>query len=208
MRKIGVFVGANCGLRPQYIDSTIVLAKQIAKRKLELVYGGADVGLMGKLANTVLASGGKVTGVIPKSLMSQEIAHQGLSKLHIVNSMQERKAMICDLSDTFIALPGGLGTFEEIFEVWNAIKIGLYKKPLGLLNVNGFFDSLLHFLNHSSMEGFTKQEQLDLATVSESPTLLLNKIITAFDSSLSCRKEEARNSDAWQAGDAGMKFQV
>ncbi len=184
MRKICVFVGANFGLGAKYSDSTIMLAKQLAQRRIGLVYGGGNTGLMGALANTTLSSGGEVTGVITEFLLTQEIAHKGLNKLHVVKSMQARKAMMTNLADAFIALPGGLGTIEEMFEIWNAIKIGLYKKPLGLLNIDGYFDPLLGFLKHSLEEQFVQQSQLDLVTVSDSPASLLDEISLLFDNSL------------------------
>lgn len=175
-----VFVGANSGLRSIYTNSTITLAKEIAKRKLTLVYGGASIGLMGQLADTALHYGAEVIGIIPKSLTEKEIVHKNLTKLHVVQSMQERKSIMSNLSDAFIALPGGIGTLEEIFEIWNAIKIGLYKKPFGLLNVDGYFDPLLHFLKHASTEGFINKRQLDLVVVSDCPITILNKMDSIF----------------------------
>ena len=176
MKSVCVFVGANRGLRPIYENSAIALAKEIAKRKLKLIYGGANVGLMGRLANTALECGADVIGVIPQSLVDKEIAHRNLTTLHIVKSMQDRKSMMTALSNSFIALPGGLGTLEEVFEIWNGIKMGLHKKPLGLLNVDGYFDPLLNFLKYVATEGFVKKEQLDLVIISDCPGTLLNKI--------------------------------
>lgn len=176
MQKIGIFVGASYTDKLKYIDSITQLAKQLVKRKFGLVYGGASVGLMGYLANTVLALGGEVIGVIPKSLMVKEIAHQKLTKLHIVESMQARKTMMSNLSDAFITLPGGLGTLEETFEIWNSIKIGLHKKPFGFLNIDGYFDSLFQFLKHASKEGFIEEDQLNLIIKTSSANELLDSI--------------------------------
>lgn len=176
MRSICVFIGSSQGSSPLYRESTIMLAKQIAQRNVRLVYGGARVGLMGVLADTVLKLGGEVVGIIPKRLMEKEMAHQGLTKLQVVDSIQERKLVMAHLSDGFIALPGGLGTLEEIFEVWNAIKMGLYQKPFGVLNVNKYFDPLLSFLKSLIKEGFIKQKHIDLLMCSNDPNALLDKM--------------------------------
>ncbi len=181
MQNICVFLGANSGSKITYDDSTIFLAKEIARRKLKLIYGGASIGLMGRLADTALDFGAVVIGVITESLANKEIAHRNLTELHIVESMQERKSMMSSMSDAFIALPGGVGTLEEVFEIWNAIKIGIYKKPLGLLNIDGYFDLLINFLKHASAEGFIKREQLDLIVISDCPAALLNMMTSILD---------------------------
>jgi uncharacterized protein (TIGR00730 family) len=166
MRSICVFLGANGGNHDKYLKSAIELGKQIASQNITLVYGGANIGLMGALADAALHGGGEVIGVMPKPLLHQEIAHQNLTKLHIVDTVQQRKDMMFELADGFIALPGGLGTLEEVFEVWNAAKIGLHAKPIGFLNVDGYYDELFKFLNKASESGFFNNEHLEL-TVQE-----------------------------------------
>ena len=190
MKKVCVFVGANLGNTKAYLDNTIALAKLLARNDIAVVYGGASVGLMGKLADAALLEGGKVIGVMPKSLMNQEITHDNLSELHVVGSMQERKQMMASVSDGFIVLPGGLGTFEELFEVWNAIKIGLYSKPLGLLNVAGYFNPIIDFLNNSVNQGFIKKNHLDLMTLSEEPPELLDKLNSQYKEIINSRAEK------------------
>ncbi len=150
------------------------LGQALIDCNLELVYGGADVGLMGKIADTVLKAGGSVIGIIPESF-AHKVSHQGLTELHIVESMHQRKAMMCDLSDGFIALPGGFGTIEELTEVLTWSQLGLNKKPCGLINVNGYFDTLLSFFDGAVAEGFMKQEHRDMLLVEESPKILLEK---------------------------------
>lgn len=174
MQSICAFIGASLGNNPRYAEYTIALGKEIAKRGFSLVYGGANVGLMGLLADTVIDSGGKVIGVIPQStVLPGEIAHRKLTELHIVESMQARKLMMAKSADAFIALPGGLGTLEEMFEVWNAIKLGLYQKPFGLLNIDGYFDHLIEFMNVSVNRGFMQSDHLKLISVSNNPSDLL-----------------------------------
>jgi len=151
------------------------LGSTLAQRQIGLVYGGARVGLMGALADAALASGGHVTGVIPESLVAKEIAHEGLSDLRIVASMHQRKALMNDLADGFIALPGGLGTLEEFFEVLTWAQLGLHKKPCGLLNVDGFFDRLLSFLDYSVDEQFVRRENRAMVLVSNTPDALLQQ---------------------------------
>ncbi len=174
MKRICVFLGSSEGLRPEYADVARQLGRELVRRNLGLVYGGADVGLMKILADTVLAEGGDVIGVIPKMLLEKEIAHQGLTELRIVDSMHERKAMMADLADGFIALPGGLGTFEEFFEVWTWSQLGLHAKPCGLLDVCGYFSHLMQFLDHAVGERFLRQENRDLLLWATAPTKLLD----------------------------------
>jgi len=147
----------------------------LVRRQIGLVYGGARIGLMGALADAVLAARGHVTGVIPKALVAREVAHAGLTDLRIVASMHERKALMADLADGFIALPGGWGTMEEFFEVLTWGQLGLHRKPCGLLNVGGFFDGLLSFIDHSIDEGFVRREHRPMVLVSESPDALLDR---------------------------------
>src|SRR5258708_23796147 len=154
MHPICVFSCSNLGVRPEYQQAARALAEEMVARGLGLVYGGASVGLMGVLANTVLAEGGEVIGVIPRGLFRREVPHMGLTEMHEVNSMHERKALMADLADGFIALPGGFGTFDELFEITTWAQIGLHNKPIGLLNVAHYFDPLLDLVEHAANEGF------------------------------------------------------
>jgi len=158
VRRICVYCGSNSGIRPDYADTARDLADALIRHDLELVYGGADKGVMGVLANAVLERGGKVHGVIPQMLCDKEIAHQGLTELHVVSSMHARKSMMAALSDGFIAMPGGFGTLEEIIEIITWGQLRFHDKPCGLLNVGGFFDHLLSYLDHASAEGFLRPE--------------------------------------------------
>ncbi len=174
MKSICVFAGSSAGSRPGYRVAAEVLGRDLAARDLGLIYGGARVGLMGALADTVLASGGRVTGVIPDALVAKEVAHTGLTDLRVVASMHERKATMADLADGFVALPGGWGTLEEFFEVLTWAQLGLHRKPCGLLNVDGYFDRLLSFVEHSMTEGFVRRENGSMIVVSDSPGALLD----------------------------------
>lgn len=173
---VSVFLGANFGDNPAYLQKTKQLAMEIAKRQLTLVYGGGRLGLMGVLADAVLEQGGKVIGVMAAPLYEKE-AHLGLPVLHVANSMQERKAMMAELSDGCIALPGGIGTFEEVFEYWSAIKIGIYNKTCGLFNINHYYDKMIDFLRHVVDEGFLSEEHLELIKVSDNPSDLLDLML-------------------------------
>jgi uncharacterized protein (TIGR00730 family) len=166
MKRICVFAGSSSGVQPQYLEAADALGRALAGRQIGIVYGGARVGLMGTLADAALAAGGEVIGVIPSMLVDREIAHGELTDLRIVASMHERKAMMNDLSDAFIALPGGLGTLEEMFEVLTWAQLGLHRKPTGILNVEGYFDRLLEFLEHSVREGFLRQQYRETLAVS------------------------------------------
>ena len=152
----------------------------MAERELSLVYGGGHVGLMGIIADAVLDAGGKVTGVIPSALMDAEVGHNKLTKLHVVDNMHQRKAMMAELADGFIALPGGIGTLEELFEVMTWLQLGYHAKPVGVLNVNGFYDELLAFLDKQRDAGFLRAEHSDLLITHTEPSALLNRIL-AFD---------------------------
>jgi uncharacterized protein (TIGR00730 family) len=154
MRHICVFAGSNLGTQPAYAQAAVELGQELISHNIGLVYGGASVGLMGIVADTVLQAGGEVIGVIPQGLFTREVAHTGLTKLYSVKSMHERKALMADLSDGFVALPGGFGTFDELFEIatWN--QIGIHAKPIGLLNVADYFTPLLQLVSHASQEGF------------------------------------------------------
>jgi uncharacterized protein (TIGR00730 family) len=170
-----VFAGSNSGSRIEYLAAARELGHALVRRELGLVYGGARVGLMGAVANAVLAAGGHVTGVIPEALVAREVAHDGLSDLRVVASMHERKAMMADLATGFVALPGGWGTLEEFFEVLTWAQLGLHQKPCGLLNVLGFFDGLLSFIDHSIDERFVRRESRSMVLVSSSPDALLER---------------------------------
>jgi uncharacterized protein (TIGR00730 family) len=178
VRTICVFAGSSAGVRDEYRDAAADLGRALASRGLALVYGGAHVGLMGALADAVLESGGRVVGVIPESLVAKEVAHHGLTDLRVVASMHERKALMSDLADAFIALPGGWGTWEEFFEMLTWAQLGLHRKPCGLLNVLGYFDPLLAFVDHSIVEGFVRREYRSMICVDTSPTGLLDQLAT------------------------------
>jgi uncharacterized protein (TIGR00730 family) len=175
MKRICVFAGSNDGVRPEYRSSAEDLGRMLVERGIGLVYGGARVGLMGVLADTVLAGGGDVIGVMPEALVAKEVAHMGLPDLRVVSSMHERKAMMADLADGFIALPGGLGTWEEFFEVLTWAQLGLHQKPCGLLNVQGYFNPLLASVGHSVAEGFVRPEYRSMIAVASSARVLLDE---------------------------------
>lgn len=176
MKRICVFAGSSSGRLASYRTVAEELGRTLAARELDLVYGGARVGLMGALANAALAAGGHVTGVIPAALVAKEVAHDGLTDLRVVGSMHERKALMAELADGFIALPGGWGTFEEFFEVLTWGQLGLHQKPCGLLNVQGYFDGLLSVVAHSVEEGFVRREYSPMISVSSSPGTLLDML--------------------------------
>ena len=154
MKRLCVFCGANAGTRAEYGASARALAAVLARRGLGLVYGGGNVGLMGTLADAMLHAGGEVIGVIPQHLVAREVAHRGVTRLHVVDDMHQRKAMMNELSDAFVALPGGFGTLEEFFEILTWSQLGIHRKPSGLLNVSGYYDDLLAMLDHAVTEGF------------------------------------------------------
>jgi hypothetical protein len=178
IKRICVFAGSNAGVRTEYRAAARELGRVLAERGIEVVYGGARVGLMGVLADAALAAGGSVTGVMPSVLVAKEVAHNGLTDLRVVSSMHERKALMSDLSDGFIALPGGWGTWEEFFEVLTWSQLGLHQKPCGLLNVDGYFDRLLSFIEHSMDEGFVKREYRRMISVAASPVALLDAFVS------------------------------
>ena len=176
MKYVCVFCGSKLGNRPEYQLAAQAMGESLARRGLGLVYGGGSVGLMGTVADTVLAGGGEVIGVIPDFLATKEVTHAGLTKLHIVSSMHERKAMMESLSDAFIALPGGYGTLEEFCEIVTWAQLGLHQKPLGLLNVAGYYDGLLKFLDHVLTEEFINSQLRALILEAAEPAHLLEKI--------------------------------
>ncbi len=176
MHSICVFCGSNTGRSEVYADAASALARAIAGRGMKLVYGGGNIGLMGVLAEAGLAAGGQVIGVTPRRLLEKEVVHQELSELRVVESMHERKALMAELSDAFIALPGGLGTFEEMFEVLTWTQLGFHRKPCGLLNVAGFYDRLTAFLDHAVAERFLKAEHRAMVLVEREPETLIDRL--------------------------------
>jgi len=175
MKRICVYCGSSPGGHAAYRDAARTLGSTLVRANLQLVYGGGDVGLMGEVANAVLDAGGAAIGVIPEFLVPQ-VSHRRLTALHVVPSMHERKQMMADLSDGFIALPGGFGTLEEVVEVLTWAQLGLHVKPCGLLNVAGYFDHLLAFLDHAVQEGFIRQAYRDMLRVSADPEQLLEQL--------------------------------
>lgn len=175
-QRICVFCGSNPGARPSYCQAARELGRELVARGIDLVYGGAGIGCMGALADSVLAAGGQVLGVMPRALIEKEIAHQGLSELHVVESMHERKATMAELSDGFIALPGGMGTFEEFFEVLTWGQLGMHSKPCGLLDVEGYYRLLAAFLDHARQELFFKREHRDMVLRAGNPAELLDSM--------------------------------
>ena len=176
MKRICVFSGSSAGRLEQYRVAATRLGTLLAERGIGLVYGGAAVGLMGAVADATIAAGGTVTGVIPQALVDREVAHTGLPDLRVVGSMHERKALMAELSDAFIALPGGIGTFEEIFEVWTWTQLGSHAKPCAVLNIEGFYDKLLGFLDHVVDEAFLKPVHRGMLLASSDPATLLDLI--------------------------------
>jgi uncharacterized protein (TIGR00730 family) len=174
MRHICVFAGSSPGIRPEYQEAARALGRELVKRGLGLVYGGASVGLMGIIANTVLEEGGEAIGVLPRGLFRREVPHRHLTTLHEVGSMHERKALMADLADGFIALPGGFGTFDELFEITTWAQIGLHTKPIGLLNVAAYFDPLLALVDHAINEGFIQPFHSRLLLCKDTPAELLD----------------------------------
>jgi hypothetical protein len=173
MKSICVLCGSSLGAKPAYVTAAKRTGQALLERGLSLIYGGGKVGLMGALADVVLELGGEVIGVMPKALADKEIAHQGLTQLHVVGSMHERKALMADLADGFIALPGGFGTFEEFCEILTWAQLGYHRKPCGLLNVENFYDPLLNLFNHSAAEGFIRAEHRSMVLVERNPARLL-----------------------------------
>lgn len=175
MDRIGVFCGSSQGQKPVFAETARELGRVLARRGLGLVYGGSSIGLMGALADAALEAGGEVTGVIPRALQEREIGHTGLSALHVVGSMHERKAKMAELSDAFIALPGGMGTLEELAEILTWAQLGLHAKPCGLLDVRGFFGPLVAFFDHAVEEGFIRREHRRLLLVEPDAGALLDR---------------------------------
>jgi uncharacterized protein (TIGR00730 family) len=177
VKRVCVFSGSSPGADVAYRAAAVDLGHRLAKRGIDVVYGGASVGLMGAVADAAMEGGGHVIGVIPQSLVDREVAHPGLGDLRVVESMHERKALMADLSDAFVALPGGVGTLEELFEVYTWNQLGLHAKPLGLFNVRGYFDGLVRFLDHAVEERFITRENRAMLLVSEQ----LDELIDGLD---------------------------
>ena len=177
MKRICVFCGSSPGARPEYVQAARRLGQTLAHRGLTLVYGGARVGTMGQIAQAALAAGGEVIGVIPRALVDMEVAYTGLSDLRIVGSMHERKALMADLADAFVALPGGLGTIDELFEVLTWAQLGLHHKPCGLLNVCGYYDRLVDFLDHTVEQHFVQAAHRHMLLMAESAEALLDAFL-------------------------------
>ena len=173
-RRLCVFCGSSQGAREIYVHAAQQLGRELSQRRIELVYGGGNVGLMGIVADAVLAAGGHVIGVIPEQLMARELGHTGIQDLRVVKSMHERKALMAELADGFIALPGGIGTYEEFFEVLTWAQLGIHEKPCALLNVDGFYDPVLHLLNHAVEERFIRAAHRELIVVETEATRLLD----------------------------------
>ena len=174
MKYICVYCGSSPGRLDAYSDAARSLAQSLVERDLGLVYGGASVGLMGLVADSVLELGGRAIGVIPEVLAQKELAHKSLTELHITASMHARKTLMADLSDGFIALPGGIGTLEEIFEIWTWAQLGFHAKPCGLLNVAGYYDGLIAFLDHALAEQFVRPLHRSILSVEQEPAALLD----------------------------------
>jgi uncharacterized protein (TIGR00730 family) len=178
MQRICVFCGSNPGAKPIYTEAAKALGMALVRNGIELVYGGGRVGLMGTIATTVMEAGGRVIGVIPKGLADVEIAHQNLTELHIVKSMHERKAMMADYADGFIAMPGGYGTMEEFCEIVTWTQLGIHRKACGIFNVDGFYDGFLTFVRHAVQEAFISPIHGDIIITGTDPDDLIKRIIT------------------------------
>lgn len=174
--KVAVFCGSSSGNSPEYVKAAQSLGRYLAEQDIDLVYGGGKVGLMGAIADSVLAHGGKVFGVIPQHLKNKEIAHKGLTELRVVTDMHERKAMMASMADAFVALPGGAGTLEEIFEAWTWAQLGHHQKPCAFFNVNGFYDLLKEMLVSMSQKGFMKSDYVDMLIYTNNAEELVSSI--------------------------------
>ena len=178
LHRVCVYCASNDGARPEYLAAARALGTLLAERDLALVYGGGRVGLMGAIADAALAAGGEVIGVIPHALVQREVAHNGLTALHVVDSMHERKSLMAELSDAFIALPGGLGTLEEFFETWTWAQLGVHRKPVGLLDVAQYWQSLVKMLEHAEAEGFLRGTPREWLVMETDAAVLLDRMST------------------------------
>ena len=176
IQQLAVFCGSGVGARPAYAEAAAAFGRRLAERGIGVVFGGGSVGLMGIVADAVLDAGGEAVGVIPYGLAAREVDHTGLTALHKVDTMHERKALMAERVDGFVALPGGLGTLEELMEVWTWAQLGIHRKPVGLLNVAGYYDGLLAFLEHAVAEGFVRGGYHDMLLVRDKPDTLLDAL--------------------------------
>lgn len=188
--SICVYCGSRPGHAPEYAETARAVGAWIGARGGQLVYGGGRAGLMGEVANATLAAGGRVIGVIPRTLVEREHAHRGVSELHIVETMHERKRLMAEHADAFVALPGGIGTFEELFETWTWRQLGYHDKPIGLLNQDGYYDELLRFVRHSIGSGFMAEAQWQLIDTDRDASALLQRLIAAASLPTSARLDE------------------
>ena len=177
MKALAVYCGANPGHVPLYADAARALGRVMVEHNIALVYGGGNVGLMGTIADEVLRLGGEVSGVIPRQLVDRELAHAGLTRLFVVKDMHERKAMMAELADGFVALPGGMGTLEELFEMLTWLQLEIHAKPVGVLNVGGFYDLLVQFVGHAHAEGFIRPQHAQLMQVEADPDALIRRLM-------------------------------
>jgi uncharacterized protein (TIGR00730 family) len=177
INSLCIYCGSSPGRLEAYSSAACALAEALVSRNIRLVYGGAGIGIMGKVADNVLKLGGQAIGVIPKALAHKEVAHKNLTELHITQSMHERKMLMAELADGFIALPGGIGTLEELFEIWTWAQLGIHTKPCGLLNIEGYFDSLIGFMDHVLAEQFVRKEHHALLIVETNPDTLLDRYV-------------------------------
>jgi uncharacterized protein (TIGR00730 family) len=176
MKAVCVYCGSSFGANPIYTEAAQAFGRALVASNLALVYGGGKVGLMGVIADTVMAGGGRAIGVIPELLVDKEVGHAGLTELHVVPDMHHRKKMMADLSDAFVAMPGGAGTLEELFEVYTWAQLGYHRKPVGVLNIGGFYDPLMALLDHTVREGFMRQTYLDMLQTDSDPAALIEKL--------------------------------
>lgn len=178
VKRVCIFCGSSSGILAEYKDAAVSTAQCLVNKGIGVVYGGGSVGLMGAVADAVLAAGGDIIGVIPKALFEKELGHSGLHRLHVVESMHERKALMADIADAFIALPGGFGTFEEFFEILTWSQLGIHRKPVGLLNTRGYYDALIKMCDHAMNEGFLRPEDRSRIISTTDPETLVNLVLT------------------------------
>lgn len=178
LRRVAVYCGSGDGARPEYVATARALGTLLAHRGISVVYGGGRTGLMGALADAAMAAGGEVIGVMPHGLVEREVAHHGITALQVVDSMHERKAMIADMADAFVAMPGGIGTLEEFFETWTWATLGVHRKPVGLLDSAGFWSPLVALLDHLDGEGFLRGTPRDWLVRHDDPAMLLDRLAT------------------------------
>jgi len=176
LQNLCVYCGSNSGRQPVYLEQARAFGRELARRGIGLVYGGASVGIMGAVADAVLAEGGRAVGIIPEALVRKELAHRNLTELQVVPSMHVRKTRMAELADGFVALPGGAGTLEEIFETWTWAQLGMHQKPCGLLNVAGYYDQLAGFLDHTVQEAFMRPQHRAMLAVESDPAALLDRL--------------------------------